>query len=216
MLYDLVRSILMRAHVQNPCPTSATPALPQPGPPIPGPSQPVAYDPVVAQYEEAPPAYNPPPPWFAGMPTTATPSVSPGAQVAAQAEVQVVQDAVPYDGAAIDQELFNALMQAAAYSAAAQHSAPVAPDASPDPYAVPESAQPEPDPVAMANALFDYHMQVAEAVSEAPAQDQPDPAPPLEQMVEQVFQQMMDAGMLPPPEMMGPGMPMGPGMGPMM
>lgn len=215
MSYDLVRSILMRAHVQNPCPNSATPALPQPGPPLPGPSQPDVYDSGVAQYEDASPAYRPPAPWFEGMPTTGTPSVPPGAQVAAPAEAQVAQDAVSYESAAMDQEVFNALMQAATYSAAAQHPAPVAPDASPDPYAVPESPQPEPDPVAMANALFDYQIQVGEAMAEAPAQEQPDPAPQLEQMVEQVFQQMMNAGMLPPPEMMGPGMSMGPGMGPM-
>ena len=216
--FDLVRSILMRAHVQNPCPRNPTPTLPQTGPPIPGPSQPDVYNPVGAHYEDASPAYSPPAPWFEGMPTTGTPSVPPGARVEAQAEAQLVPDAVLYDDAVMDQQLFNALMQAAVDAGAAPDSPPVAPqdlapDALPDPYALPEPVQPEPDPVAVANAVFDYQMQVAAAMAE-PAT--PEPSMPLEQIVEQMFQQMMDAtGMAPPPDMMGPGMPMGPGMGPM-
>lgn len=213
--YDLVRSILMRAHVQNPCPSSATPALPQPGPPIPGPSQPDVYNPVTAHYEDVSPAYSPPVPWFEGVPTTGTPAVPSGSP----AEARVEPDQAQYSDAVMDQQLFNALMQVAVDAGAVPEPASIAlqglaTDAPPDPYAVSEQVQPEPDPVAVANAVFDYQMQAA-ATAEAPPQEQPDPASPLEQMVEQMFQQMMDAGMLATPEMMGPGMPMCPGMGPM-
>ena len=134
------------------------------------------------------------------------------------AEAQSEPDQVQYENAVMDQQLFNVLMQAAVDAGAVPDSASVAPqdfasDALPDQYAVPEPVQPEPDPVAVANAVFDYQMQVAAAMAE-PAT--PEPSMPLEQIVEQMFQQMMDAtGMAPPPDMMGPGMPMGPGMGPM-
>ena len=133
------------------------------------------------------------------------------------AEAQSEPDQVQYENAVMDQQLFNALMQVAVDAGAVPDSASVAPqelapDALPDHYAVPEQVQPEPDPVAVANAVFDYQMQVAAAMAE-PAT--PEPSMPLEQVVEQMFQQMMDAGMVPPPEMMGPGMLMGPGMGPM-
>lgn len=62
-----------------------------------GPSQPSVYNPVAAHYDVASPTYIPPPQWFEGMPTTGTPSVLPGAQVAAPAEAQVASDAVSYE-----------------------------------------------------------------------------------------------------------------------
>ena len=207
--YDLVRSILARAHVPYSHEHGSQEALPDPGPPVPTPVPPDVYDPVFATYEDASPAYQPPEPWFEGMPITGTP---PPARVR-DVEARVEPDQVRYDHAPMDQALFNALMRAAIDEIAAQGSPLAAenpaPDALPDPYSAPETVQPEPDPVAVANAVFDHQMQVVSAMAEPPAPEQLEPSTPLEQMVEQEFQQMMDASMP-----MDPFGPIGPDMGP--
>ena len=209
--FDQVRSILHRAHIQDPSSYDPSAALPEPGPPNPGPSQPDQYDPVVPQYQDVSTSYQPPDPWFTGIPIAGTPVQTPIRQV----EAEVQHDQIQYDDATMDAQLHSELMQVALHHLQAQIE-PIAlpdnfaPDALPDPHSMSKPAQMEPDPVALANAAFDH--QMAEMV-EPPVPDQFDPSISLEQIVEHQFQHMMDPFIpMDPFELMGPDlMPSGPG-----
>ena len=217
--YDMVRSILARARLPHPYEPGAPDALPDPGPPIPAPAPPDVYDPVFAAYEDASPAYEPPPEWFEGMPITGTPSPPHVRHVVKEVE----PDRVRYDQAPLDQALFNVLMQAAIDEAGLQGPpfAPAeisAPEAMPDVYSAPEPVQPEIDPVALMDAAVDYQMQLMSEMPQPVAPDQIDPSIPLERIVELEFERTADlAGMMPPPDMpMDPFGSMGPAAEPIM
>ena len=70
-----------------------------------------------------------------------------------------------------------------------------------------EQIQAEPDAAAMMDAAFDSQMQAMFTEPEAQHPAQPDPAMHLEQVVEQEFNRLMNAGV--PPDMQQP---MGPGL----
>lgn len=96
--YDLIRSILSRAHVHNPDTVDAGEVFREATSPGPVPHAPDVYDPVLAAYEDASPAYEPPPPWFERLPITGTPSPPRVPNVAEQVEPdQVRYDHTPMD-----------------------------------------------------------------------------------------------------------------------
>jgi hypothetical protein len=208
--YDLVRSILMRARMPNPYEPGAPEALPDPGPPVPPLFTPEVYDPVFAAYVDASPAYEPPAPWFEGVPIAGTPMPVRHIEPAEALEPAPVQ----MDYEAMNRGLFEQLMRLAADHVGMPDVPPVAYDAPAPAYGpVPEAApaaEPQPieiDGAALTEAMFDHQLQLLSEAMAMHGPDQPAHPMPLEQIVEQEFQQMMDPfGMAGPPDMMGPGM----------